>query len=122
MPVVKTTLLYSFVSVPTISMHFLGIIDVGSPNIYLAIIASIAQYVQLHFSVASAGSNQKSSSPQADMTQNMMKSMKYVLPVMVFMFTYKIAAVVALYWTVGSLFTLAQELVVRRHISKHQPL
>ncbi len=122
LPVVKTTLLYSFVSVPTISMHFLGIIDVGSPNIYLAIIASIAQYVQLHFSVASAGSNQKSSSPQADMTQNMMKSMKYVLPVMVFMFTYKIAAVVALYWTVGSLFTLAQELVVRRHISKHQPL
>jgi len=122
LPIVKTTLLYSFVSVPTISMHFLGIIDVGSPNIYLAIIASIAQYVQLHFSVASAGSNQKSSSPQADMTQNMMKSMKYVLPVMVFMFTYKIAAVVALYWTVGSLFTLAQELVVRRHISKHQPL
>lgn len=122
LPIVKTTLLYSFVSVPTISMNFLGLFDVGARSIPLSIIAAIAQFLQLHFSLSSSGPTQKSSSPQADMAQNMMKNMKYIFPFIVFFISYKISAVVALYWTVSSLFTLGQELVVRRHLKKHQPL
>jgi YidC/Oxa1 family membrane protein insertase len=122
LPAVKETLLYGFVSVPTISMHFLGLFDVGARSIPLSIVAAIAQFLQLHFSLASSGPTQKSSSPQADMAQNMMKNMKYIFPFIVFFISYKISAVVALYWTVSSLFTLGQELVVRRHLKKHQPL
>ena len=122
LPTVKTTLLYSFVSVPTISMNFLGLFDVGARSIPLSVIAAIAQFLQLHFSLASSGPTQKSSSPQADMAQNMMKNMKYIFPFIVFFISYKISAVVALYWTVSSLFTLGQELVVRRHLEKRKPL
>jgi YidC/Oxa1 family membrane protein insertase len=123
LPDVKEDLLYSsFVYAPTISMHFLGLFDVGVRSIPLSVIAAIAQFLQLHFSLASSGPLQKTSSPQADMAQNMMKSMKYIFPFVVFFISYQISAVVALYWTVSSLFTLGQELVVRRHLKKHQPL
>ena len=122
LPTVKATLLYSFVSVSTISMNFLGLFDVGARSIPLSVIAAIAQFLQLHFSLASSGPTQKSSSPQADMAQNMMKNMKYIFPFIVFFISYKISAVVALYWTVSSLFTLGQELVVRRHLEKRKPL
>jgi YidC/Oxa1 family membrane protein insertase len=53
---------------------------------------------------------------------DMMKNMKYIFPVMIFIISYQVSAVVAIYWTISSLFTLGQELVVRRHIKKHQPL
>ena len=121
LPVIKTTLLYSVIN-PTISMHFLGLFDISQKSITLALIAAAAQFLQLHFSVSSAPTSNSSSNSPADMTQNMMKNMKYVFPVMIFFISYKISAIVALYWTVSSLFTLAQELVVRRHLKKHQPL
>jgi YidC/Oxa1 family membrane protein insertase len=97
-------------------------VDIGSKSITLALIAAIAQYLQLHFSFSASGKPVKSDDPAMDMAQNMMKNMKYVFPVMVFFISYKIAAVVALYWTVSSLFTLGQEIVVRRHLKNHQPL
>ena len=125
LPVVKTTILYSAIN-PVINMHFLGIFDLSMRSIPLAILAAIAQFLQLHFSIATSGTtNTKPSSgtpSQADMAQNMMKNMKYVFPIMIFFISYKISAVVALYWTVTSLFTMGQELVVRRHLKKHQPL
>lgn len=121
LPEVKESLLYSFVSVPRIDMNFLGIVDIGSKSIILAIIAAVAQYLQLHFSL-SASKPVKSDDPAMDMAQNMMKNMKYIFPIMVFFISYKIAAVVALYWTISSLFTLGQEIVVRKHLKNHQPL
>ena len=124
LPNVKPELLYSFISIPTIDMSFLGIFDIAKSNIFLAICAAIAQYLQLHFSLAASNVkvNANSDNPSIDMAQNMMKNMKYIFPVMVFFISYQISAVVAIYLIVSSLFTLGQELVVRRHLKKHQPL
>lgn len=124
LPVVNSSLLYSFVHIPLVNMNFLGLLDISKSSIFLAIVAAVAQFFQLHFSLAvmkpAAGST--SGNSQMDMAQSMTKNMKYFFPVMVFFISYKIAAVVALYWTVTSIFTLGQELVVRRHLKKHQPL
>jgi YidC/Oxa1 family membrane protein insertase len=121
LPTVNTSLLYPFVSVPNVNMEFLGLIDISQRSILLAVLAAIAQFLQLHFSLAAAPS-QNSGNPQVDMAQAMTKNMKYVFPVVVFLIAYKISAVVALYWIVTNLFTLGQELVVRRHLKLHQPL
>jgi YidC/Oxa1 family membrane protein insertase len=121
LPKVNELLLYPFVKVPVVNMDFLGILDIGGASILLALIASASQYLQLHYSLASVQTN-KSTNSQMDMATNMTKQMKYILPVIVFFISYKISAVVALYWTVTSLFTLGQELVVRRHLKKHQPI
>ncbi len=123
LPTVNQDLLYSFVSVPIINMHFLGLVDMSQKSIILALIAAIAQYFQLHYSLAAtAVSTGKGSSPQQDMMQNMTRTMKYIFPVMIFLFSFNVSSVIALYWTVSSLFTLGQELVVRRHLKNHQPL
>jgi YidC/Oxa1 family membrane protein insertase len=123
LPEVNTELLYSFVSVPTINMHFLGFIDISQKSIFFATLAAIAQYFQLHYSLAASNTGTtKSDNPSIDMAQNMMKNMKYIFPIIVFVISYKISAVVAIYWAISSLFTLGQELVVRRHLKRHQPL
>jgi YidC/Oxa1 family membrane protein insertase len=119
LPVVESSLLYSFINIPTIDMHFLGIFDTSMRSIPLSILASVAQYYQLHYSLASVSSTTgQAPNPVADA----MKHMKYVFPIMIFFISYQISSVVAIYWTVSSLFTLGQELVVRRHLKKHQPL
>lgn len=122
LPTVNSSLLYSFISIPTINMHFLGLIDISQKSILLAFIAAVTQYFQLHYSLAATGQPVPGSNPQMEMAHNMTKSMKYVFPVIVFVISYQISAVVALYWAVSSLFTLGQELVVRQHLKKHQPL
>lgn len=122
LPKVNTALLYGFVAVPVINMNFLGLVDIGEKSILLALIAAVAQYFQLHYSLAATGAPTSTGNAQADMAQSMTKTMKYIFPVIVFFISYQISAVVALYWTVSSLFTLGQELVVRRHLKNHQPL
>ncbi len=121
LPVVNETLLYSFVQVPVINMHFLGLLDISKSSVYLAVIAAAAQFFQLHFSLA-ANPGPGGGGGQMDAALAMTKNMKYVFPVIIFIISYKIAAVVAIYWTITSLFTLAQELVVRRHLARHEPL
>ena len=125
LPVVNKELLYPFIlaHIPVVNMHFLGLIDIGAKSISLAVLAAVAQFFQLHFSFASKSMpSSGGNNPQMEMMQSMTKNMKYVFPIMVFLISYKISAVVALYWTVTSLFTLGQELVVRKHIKSHQPL
>ena len=124
LPEVQTALLYPFVKVPEINMSFLGLFDISQKSIILSLIAAAAQFFQLHFSLAGASVVKKPGEPmsQMDMAQSMMKNMKYVFPVIVFIISYQISAVVALYWAVSSLFTLGQELVVRRQLKKHQPI
>lgn len=124
LPVIKTTLLYTVIN-PIIDMHFLGLFDLSVRSIPLSIFAAVAQFLQLHFSVSSVQSSNKQTSEipsSMDMAQNMMKNMKYFFPIIIFLISYKISAVIALYWAISSLFTLGQELVVRRHLAKHQPL
>ncbi len=121
LPTVNSSLLYSFVGVPLVNMHFLGLIDISMRSIFLSVLAAVAQFFQLHFSLASASSAPGGNS-QMDMAHNMTKNMKYIFPFIIFLISYRISAVVALYWTVTSIFTLGQELVVRRHLKKHQPL
>jgi YidC/Oxa1 family membrane protein insertase len=118
LPDVNAELLYSFVSVPDIKMGFLELFDISKRSVILSVLAAIAQFLQLHYSLSANNSN----SPSNDPMQDVMKNMKYVFPVIIFIISYQVSAVVAIYWTVSSLFTLGQELVVRRHIARHQPL
>lgn len=125
LPIVNESLLYGFVKIPEIDMNFLGLVDISQKNLLLSVIAAVAQYLQLHFSVSSrpakndgAVKNPNQGPKPEDIAHSMTKSMKYVFPVIVFLISYKISAVIALYWTVTNIFTLIQELVVRRQLEK----
>lgn len=131
LPVVNVSYLYSFVGVPEISMHFLGLFDIAKPSVVFALLAAASQYFQLHYSLASAGATNssknknspatKSDNPTdaaAEMAQNMTKQMKYIFPVMVFFISFNLSAVISVYWIVSNLFTLGQELYVRHRITQ----
>lgn len=122
LPVVDTSLLYSFIKVPTIDMHFLGIFDIGVKSLFLSLCAGLSQFLQLHFSLATNTPPADNSNPAMNATHNMMKNMKYVFPVMITIFSYGLPAVLAIYWTISNLFTLGQEIVVRKHIKNHEPI
>ena len=125
LPVVDKALLYPFIASPVINMHYLGILDITKASNILSLCAAVAQYVQLDFSARmlkktapqlKKGANSTDVSPQMDTAMRMTNQMKYIVPVIIFVFSYKLSAVISLYWTVTNLFTLAQEFVVRRQL------
>jgi YidC/Oxa1 family membrane protein insertase len=119
LPVVNTSILYGFINAPVINMNLLGFFDISTRSIPLSLLAAFAQYLQLHFSLSA---NYQNDIPGSNPAQDVMKYMKYVFPVMIFFISYRVSAVVAIYWAVTSLFTLGQELFVSRQIKNHKPI
>lgn len=118
LPVVNTELLYSFVKVPTINMHLFGFLNIAGKSLVLAVIASIAQYFQIKYAVGKVPEKKENPSFQDDFARSMSVQMKYIFPIMVFVISYTTSGVIALYWAVSSLFTLGQEIYVKRHINQ----
>jgi YidC/Oxa1 family membrane protein insertase len=114
LPVVNTSILYSFVHVPNINMNFIGLLDISKISITMAAIAALSQYLQLRFSLASQPTTGGANNPAAAMS----KQMRYIMPVMIFVIAFRFPAAISLYWTIGNLFMLGQELFVRFHHEK----
>ena len=51
-----------------------------------------------------------------NLARSMQTQMKYFFPVIVFFISYNISGVIALYWLTTNLFTIAQELFIRRKL------
>ena len=115
--------IYSFVSIPdVVNLKFLGITDITSKSLALAILAGVSQFIQAILSPASktipkSGNNNSFSD---NLSRSLSIQMKYFLPVMIFFFAYQTSAALALYWTISNIFTIAQEMIVKRQINaKH---
>ncbi len=129
LPTVDTSLLYSFIKVPeSISMIFLGFLDVSQKSILLAVLAAVSTFLQMHFSTPNAKAmlGNPASAPatagKEDFAATMTKQMKYTMPLVVFFISWKISGIIALYWFVSNLFGIAQDWYVRRQISPPNPL
>ncbi|MEX2010476.1 MAG: YidC/Oxa1 family membrane protein insertase [Parcubacteria group bacterium] len=115
-PSVNTNILYSFVRVPeNINILFLGVMDITGQSFILALLAAISSYFQIKVSV---GSQPKPTGTTfADnLTRSMQTQLKYFLPVIVFFISWKISGVIALYWFTTNIFTIIQEIVVRKKL------
>lgn len=112
---VMTNLLYPFVKEPAhINTIFLGLMDVTGKSAILAFFAALTTYFQISISTQSQP-KPKGTSMGDQLTRNMQSQMKYLFPALVFFISYKISAVIALYWLTTNLFTIGQELAVRRN-------
>ncbi len=131
-PTIDPTYLYSFVHVPVIKPTLLGL-DLTSKSLILAIVTAIIQFLQMHFSIASKQvknqnlntTNRLGAIDSSQMANAMTTQMKWFLPIIAFASVYwlipakypQAAAVIAIYWSISSLFTLLQEIYIRkRHI------
>lgn len=115
LPNIDTSLLYSFVPEPgTVSMYFLGLVDLTAKNIPLAILAGITQHFQARLALPPSGPKKENASFQEDFARSMQIQMKYVLPFIVMFVAYVASAAVALYWITSNIFAIGQELQVKK--------
>ncbi len=122
LPNIDPNLLYSFVGVPEfVNPKFLGFFDLASKSIILALFAGVTQFFQARLMIKKNDqivqpSNENSF--QNDLMKSMQIQMQYVLPGLMIAFSYSLGAVVALYFTTSNLFSIAQELYLKKKLNK----
>lgn len=116
LPDVNTTLLYSFVPVPSVvSMLFFGAIDIAARSLPLAALAGITQFIHTNLSLPKPSPRDPDAKPdfKEDFARSMQLQMRYVMPILIFFIAYTISAAIALYFLVSNLAAIAQEYIVR---------
>lgn len=118
---VNTDLLYVFNTAPaSINMIFLGILDISKKSIILAVLAGISQFIQAYLLTPPIKEKQGPTSMKDDLAKNMNLQMKYVFPVLIAFLASRSPAAVALYWTTSNVFSILQELYVRKTSKKQE--
>jgi YidC/Oxa1 family membrane protein insertase len=124
---VDSSILYSFVAVPAeISTWFLGLVDVGGKSLILAILAGVTSYIQIRYSAPIPPKKENSANMtkeerfRHDLTRTMSLQMRFMLPALAFIVSWTISAAIAIYWITSNIFTLAQELVIRKGIARKE--
>lgn len=116
LPEVDQAFLYAFVDAPEkISTLFLGVIDISKKSLVLALLAGASTYLQLQVA------NQSQKAPKGNsfgdnLTRSMQTQMKYIFPVIMFFIALNVSGVIGLYFVTTNIFSIAQEIVVRKNI------
>ncbi len=127
---INTDLLYSFVqNGKALHTNFLGLVDVHSKSIVLALLAGITQFIQGYLAspikpkveVVKGITAPEPKTFQEQMSDSMQMNIKYLLPIFIAIIAYQISAAVALYWITSNIFTIAQEWYIRRQF-KNNPI
>jgi YidC/Oxa1 family membrane protein insertase len=104
--------IYSFISSDALNPMFLGLIDISKAFLPLAIASGVVQSIQAFLTPTPTASGDEGF--QAQLAKSMSFQTRYVLPLLIIFFASKLAAAVALYWVVGGLFSIGQELYFRK--------
>ncbi len=125
LPNINEGLLYPFVAWPDeVNTVFLGLIDMMSKSLPLAIAAGVAQYFQMRLvmppkkKVAESDVKKSNEVSPENVTKSMQTQMTFVMPIMTGMFAYSLGSMIGLYFLVGSLVSIAQEFYIRKTIKK----
>ncbi|MEI8339301.1 MAG: YidC/Oxa1 family membrane protein insertase [bacterium] len=117
--------LYSYIPTPEhIKMTFLGFLDITKPNLILAILTAVSQYVQISITMPPA--KKKDDKPAGErsfgdeLSRSMSFQMKYILPIFIFIGAMNLPAVVSIYWVTSNLFAIGQELYIRKNLNKEK--
>ena len=112
-PTHLTSFLYGWNALSvTLNMTFLGMFSILTPNIVLAFLTGISQFLQLHYSFTIP--NTQSGKPSFQ--DSLQKQMKYTLPVFITLIAFRLPAAVALYWITSTMVTVLQEWWVKRTV------
>ena len=107
---------YSFIHNPGVlnTMGF-GFLALGVPNIFLAVITGIAQYIQASML---SGTNlpksvgKKEGAKDESMMTTMNKQMKFMMPVMTIVIGSTLPSGLMIYWLIGIVFTILEQKII----------
>lgn len=103
----QVTFLYSFVSSPgSINPIFFGIVDLAKPNLVLAVLAGIFQFLQTKMSVPKTKTDK---GEKTGFSGQMQKQMQYFMPIFMVLILFRLPSAIGLYWLTTTLFTIAQQ-------------
>jgi len=126
--------LYAFMQAPVpLHVQFLGLFDITSKSIILALLAGVTQFVQGYLAttppkkkdveiVKEMPKEKEEKTFQDELAASMQTNVRYILPILVAFIAYKVSAVVALYLITSNLFTMTQEWYIRTKLSKNSPI
>lgn len=133
LPEINLDLIYSFVPRPeNINTNFLGFIELTNKSVLLAILVSLTQFVQMKILMSKMNGNDSSNKDEvknkkdsktepekenlmADTMKNVQGQMTYMMPMLMLFIGYSFGAIVAIYLLVGNLFSIGQELYIRKN-------
>jgi YidC/Oxa1 family membrane protein insertase len=122
LPNIDLSLLYSFVHAPEfVNPKFLGIFDLASKSIILALLAGLTQFFQARLMLKKNNQtpvNEKEGGFQNDLMKSMQIQMQYVLPGLMIAFSYSLGSVVALYFTTSNIFSILQEVYLKKKLAQ----
>lgn len=109
----KLDLVYSFISKPEIinGLSF-GFLDLNKPNIYLAVLAGAAQFLQAKMMMTKQPAVKSTGSKDESMTAIMNKQMLYFMPAITIFIGISLPGGLTLYWFVITALTALQQLYV----------
>jgi len=97
--------LYNFVPFPGIvDPTFFGIVNLAQPNIVLALLAGVAQFIQVKMSAPKTKPDKNSG-----FAGQMQKQMQYFMPAFMVLILFRLPSAVGLYWLTTTLFTIVQQ-------------
>jgi YidC/Oxa1 family membrane protein insertase len=114
--------LYAFIPKPeTLNTLFLGLIDLSEKkHILFAILAGISQFgYALSAAKNTPTPTGPAKTPQEDFARAMQVQMKYVFPAMITVIAYQFSVAVALYWVVGNIVSIIQDMWIRRTVRQN---
>lgn len=107
---------YSFIQVPeNINLRFLNLFDITKPNVLLAFLTGVTQYLQIMLSMPPKKAEKKDNN---DFNAIFAKQMKYFMPAFIFIIALKLPSAVSIYWTTMNIFAIVHESIVRKKAKK----
>ncbi len=109
--------LYSFVKKPVFLglTSFGGLINLGKPNIFIVVLAAIAQYFQARLALPKT----TPAEPQ-DAATKASKSMVLMGPIITLIIFYGFPAAITLYWLATSIFSVLQQIIVNKSLENER--
>jgi len=117
LPEINFNLLYSFIPVPeNLSTMFLGFVDVTEKSVVLAMMVAVTQYFQAKLLLPATDEDDKDRklSPTEEIMKGLQTQMVYVMPIVIMFISYFFGAIVALYLLTSNVFSIAQEMYIRK--------
>ena len=117
----KLEYVYSFIAKPeTINLISFGFLDLGKPNIPLAVLAGLAQFWQAKMMITKKPAVKTEGSKDENMAAIMNKQMLYFMPAITIFIGISLPGGLTLYWFVLTLVTVLQQLLTFRKKGKKE--